>query len=253
MANRATRLADEHIRALNLIDLEFRQRIIPSKKDRAVISAWRDLFGELTQGLRDGETDQTVINAWNSRCNEFYVKLEAALALAVGFRFSDEELRRSIYYPRGHGEREIAQLTIMHNLKRLLEGQSAINMRVTELPSSPEAAAAQTALLEKISKAYTEDGAGSAGWRKGRSSAHVTQPRRPRTSWCRRSHRTRPKRLTRTHPEIIPSPHCRLHPLRFEEANAQAQQNQICRAERRRFLWPGVSRRCASMHPPHGR
>ena len=52
MANRATRLADDNIKALNLIDMEFRQRIIPSRKNRAVLAAWRDLFGELTRGLK---------------------------------------------------------------------------------------------------------------------------------------------------------------------------------------------------------
>jgi hypothetical protein len=159
LANRATRLADEHIKALNLIDLEFRTRVIPSKKDRAVVSAWQDLFGELTRGLKEGETDPVLVNAWVGRCNDFYVKLEATMAKALGFHFTDEELRRGIYYPRGHNEREQAQLTILHNLKRLLAGEAAINMRVIEFPGSPEAAAAQAALTEKMTRAYTKDGA----------------------------------------------------------------------------------------------
>lgn len=159
MANRATRLADDNIKALNLIDMEFRQRIIPSRKNRAVLAAWRDLFGELTRGLREGETDPVLVNAWLGRCNEFYVKLEGAMATALGFQFTDEELRRGIYYPRGHNEREMAQLAILHNLKRLLAGETAINMKVTEFPGSPEAAAAQAALTEKMTRAYTEDGA----------------------------------------------------------------------------------------------
>jgi hypothetical protein len=159
MANRATRLADDNIRALNSIDLVFRPRIIPSKKDRVVISAWRDLFGELTQGLKDGETDPALVNPWLGRCNEFYVKLEAAMAAALGFRFTDEELRRGIYYPRGHNERELAQLAILHNLRLLLTGETAIKMKVTEFPGSPEVAAAQAVLTERMTKAYTEDGA----------------------------------------------------------------------------------------------
>ena len=129
------------------------------KKIRAVASAWQDLFGELTRGLKEGETDPILVNAWLGRCNEFYVKLEGAMAMALGFRFTDEELRRGIYYPRGHNEREMAQLAILHNLKRLLGGETAINMKVTEFPGSPEAAAAQAALTEKMTRAYTEDGA----------------------------------------------------------------------------------------------
>ena len=160
MANRATRLAGENITALNLIDLEYRPRLIPSRKDRAVVAAWRSLFGELTQGLagKEQNPDADTLNRWNDRCNELYVRLESAMATALGYRFSDEELRRGIYYPRGHGERELAQQAILHNLKRLLDGEIAINMRVKEMPVTPEAAAQQSGLLEKMTKAYTDDG-----------------------------------------------------------------------------------------------
>jgi len=103
MANRATRLADENVKALNLIDLEFRRRRIPSSRDRAVIEAWHELFGELTQGLAGAgnNPDLATINRWNDRCNDLYVRLESAMARALGFRFTDEQLRRGIYYPRG--------------------------------------------------------------------------------------------------------------------------------------------------------
>jgi hypothetical protein len=159
MANRATRLADENIRALNSIDLVFRPRM-PWSKNKKVIAAWRSLFGELTQGLSGRENpDQAFINAWNIRCSELYVTLESTMSRALGYTFTDEELRRGIYYPRGHNERENAQLAIMNNLKSLLEGKSALNMRVTELPGSPETAALQTQLLGSLTRAYTEEGA----------------------------------------------------------------------------------------------
>lgn len=161
MSNRATRLADENIKALNAIDLEYRPRLIRSRTDREVVSAWRSLFGELTQGLRDAgpNPDAVAINAWNDRCRERYVKLEAAMSAALGFRFTEEELRRGIYYPQGHQDREAAQLAILLNLKRLLAGETAINMNVKEFPVSPEAAAAQAVLTEKMAKAYTNEGA----------------------------------------------------------------------------------------------
>lgn len=157
MSNRATRLADENIKALNAIDLEYRPRAIPSRKDSAVVSAWRTLFGELTQGLRNAgpNPDTATLNAWNERCAEYYVRLEAAMSAALGFRFTDEELRRGIYYPQGHMERETAQLAILQNLRRLLSGETAINMNVKELPVSPEAGA----LTERMARAYTDDGA----------------------------------------------------------------------------------------------
>jgi len=160
MANRATRIADDNIKALNGISLAYLPRRFGAKKDQAVIDAWRSLFGELTQGLAGaGENpDQGTINRWEERCNNLYVELEKAMAAALGYKFTDEELRRGVYYPRGHGEREQARLTILHNLKLLLTGETAINMRVKEMPVAPEAAAAQIALQEKISKSYSDDG-----------------------------------------------------------------------------------------------
>lgn len=160
MSNRATRLADENIRALNAIDLEYRPRLIPSKKDRAVISAWRSLFGALTQGLRDAgpNPDAATIVAWNDRCRELYVELESAMSTALGFHFTDEELRRGIYYPQAHADREQTQLAVLQNFRRLLVGETAINMNVKEFPSAPEAAALQAALLERMSRSYAEDG-----------------------------------------------------------------------------------------------
>jgi hypothetical protein len=110
MANRATRLADDYVKALNLIDIEFLPgRWFPNKK-RAVINAWRALLGELNHGLAQGETDQSKIAAWNQRCDERLVDLLFSMSTALGYRFSSEELRRGIYYPQGSAEREQAQL-----------------------------------------------------------------------------------------------------------------------------------------------
>lgn len=46
MSNRATRLNDDFVRALNMIDVEFIPAKFGGKKDQEVINAWRSLFGE---------------------------------------------------------------------------------------------------------------------------------------------------------------------------------------------------------------
>jgi hypothetical protein len=57
MANRATRLSDEYVRALNLIDLEFSPTRFRGSADRRVIDTWRALFGELGNGPPDDNQD----------------------------------------------------------------------------------------------------------------------------------------------------------------------------------------------------
>ena len=159
MANRAARLADDYVRALNLIDIEFLPGKFWPAKNRAVINAWRALFGELNSGVRDGETDVRLIDLWNQRCDDRLVELLAAMSAALGYKFSNEELRRGIYYPKGHVEREQAQLAILNGVRFLVEGKQPLLMKITDAPGSSEAAKLQAQLAEKMVTAYSEDGA----------------------------------------------------------------------------------------------
>jgi hypothetical protein len=153
MSNRATRLNDDFIRALNLIDLEF-----SGSKDRAVIDAWRSLFGEYHQTPGDGAS-QADVKAWTQRIEDRLVSLLLAMSHTLGYDFSEEQLRRGIYYPRGRFELEQTQLAVLNGVKHLLEGRLALPMKVTEIPSSPELIEAQVTMMKKSAGAYGEDGA----------------------------------------------------------------------------------------------
>jgi hypothetical protein len=131
MANRASRLNDAYIRALNQIDLEFSHG---SKTDKAVIAAWQALFGELTNGLPDGETDSARIEAWNTRVSEKLVTLLSKMSLALGFSMTDEQLRRGVYYPRGRVELELAQLALVHGMRDIVDGKRALPIDVKTAP-----------------------------------------------------------------------------------------------------------------------
>jgi hypothetical protein len=152
MSNRATRLHDDFVKALNLIDLEFRE-----PKDKPVIDAWRALFGEYREGPAEGASED-VYRAWNQRIDDRLVALLLAMSKALGYEFSEEELRRGIYYPKGRVDLEQSQMIVLHGLRLALEGKLSIPMKVTDAPSSPELVAAQTALAERGAKAYDEDG-----------------------------------------------------------------------------------------------
>src|SRR6266550_6208100 len=159
MANRATRIADDFVRALNRIDLEFLPRWWSRGKERAGINSWRALQGELTHGPGAG-ADQAAVIAWNLRCDDRVVDLLVAMSTALGYSFTPEELRRGIYHPQGSVEREHAQLAILDGLRKIFSGQSSFPMGVTQFPASPELAQAQVDLARKAAAAYDEqDGA----------------------------------------------------------------------------------------------
>ena len=81
------------------------------------------------------------------------------MSKALGYDFSEEQLRRGMYYPRGRVELEQSQMAILQGVRKLLEGQSALPMKVTEVPSSPDVLEAQIAMMKKSANAYGEDGA----------------------------------------------------------------------------------------------
>lgn len=157
MTNRATRLSDPYIRALNQIDLEFSGRGWRNGRDREVINAWRALFGELHHAPPVTDTAET--SAWNKLCADRLVDLLSAMSSALGYSYSAEELRRGIYYPQGRYDLEQAQISILHGLRSIIEGKVSLPMKVTEAPSSPEAAELQKQLTQRMVNAYDEDGA----------------------------------------------------------------------------------------------
>lgn len=159
MANRATQLSDDYVKALNLIDLEFAPGRFRGEADRKVINAWRALFGELGAGPAPDNDDLNLLRAWNARVSDRLVDLLSAMSTALGFTFSTEELRRGIYYPRGRVELEQSQIAIMHGLSRIIQGHASLPMKLTDVPGSGETAALQKTLNEKMIGAYDDDGA----------------------------------------------------------------------------------------------
>jgi len=146
------------LEALNSIDLEFSPRLFSRTKERAVIDAWRALFGEYGQVPPDGAPAHEVL-AWNNRVNERLVDLLFAMSRTLGYDFSEEQLRRGIYYPRGRFDLEQTQLAILRGLRSIVDGNASIPMKVTEFPSSPELLEAQISMMQKSAGAYGPDGA----------------------------------------------------------------------------------------------
>jgi hypothetical protein len=147
MTNRATRLSDTYVQALNQIDLEFSD----AGKDKG-IEKWRALFSELNNAPADTEGG-AVQYAWIDRCNETLMQLLLAMSGALGRAHTEEEIRRAIYYPKGRVDLEQSQLAIIHGLNRIISGEASHPMKITEVPGAGETAKLQTTLNEKMLKA----------------------------------------------------------------------------------------------------
>jgi hypothetical protein len=149
MTTRATRLANEHVQALNMIDIAFvrPKALRQSATEKAVIDAWRLYVDKLSENQKD--SDAATLRAWTERCDEFFTDLMFALSNALGYNFDKVQLKRGAYYPMGHGQTEELLKKIQSGLASVLSGGLPLSMRVVEFPVSEEILKLQVEVLER--------------------------------------------------------------------------------------------------------
>lgn len=126
MSSRASRLSDNHVTALNMIDIEFYGR---SKKSKAVIEAWKAYLHHLSTG--------TVSEVWRDKQNELFMDLLSRLAEALGYHFEKTELKQTSYWPHGLNEINEDMSRIRKGVLSIVEGRSPL-LVTTPNKSGPE-------------------------------------------------------------------------------------------------------------------
>lgn len=131
MATRGTRLAPAHVEALNMIDVEFHGTDNLSK---SVLNAWKAYLDHLNT---DREPNTAV---WDSRRDDLFVDLLYEMSRHLGYDFDKTHIRRTSYFPIGHGDVELDQYLIRKGLRAVLEGHLSVPIRLTDAPVQPEVA-----------------------------------------------------------------------------------------------------------------
>jgi len=156
MSTRLSRLASEHVQALNVIDLVFYgTRVMGihrrTKSEQTVLDAWKEYFDQLSTPFDEASTE-----IWGARREELFVNLLYAIAIDVGYRFDRVQLKRSAYSPQGHGELEEELTGIRKAALKILSGEAPLPMalRITK-----DAEAAQQELQRKLTAALDGSGA----------------------------------------------------------------------------------------------
>lgn len=134
MSTRATRLAPDHVGALNMIDIEFYGRRISgvrlqTSSEKKVTNAWKTYNDHLSI-----EYSPERFNAWNDRVFELFTAMLYTMSQALGYDFDEVQLKRDCYRPKGHNELEDQQYTIRAGIVDVLSGKKSIPMAVTHFP-----------------------------------------------------------------------------------------------------------------------
>jgi hypothetical protein len=142
MATRAATVSSEHVQALNMIDLEFRER-----RYRNVTIAWKTYLDHLGSYPKDDEKLQPL---WGERRISLLTNLLLEMGHSLGYEFDEVHVKKGIYAPEAHGRLEEENMLIRRGLLRLLYGDVALKMDVTSFPVSEQSLAEQKALNDAL-------------------------------------------------------------------------------------------------------
>lgn len=130
MATRATRLSQEHVRALNLIDVVF------TKKEQGILDAWKVYLDCLTpHGTEIGHPNP---QALIERRDDLFVEMLHEMAASLGYTFDRVLLKRQAYSPVAHGETEKLQQTTLQGFAKVFSDGKPIP--ITLKPLEPPSA-----------------------------------------------------------------------------------------------------------------
>jgi hypothetical protein len=131
MTTRGARLSQEHVRALNTIDLAFfdggrRKR---SSDCQAVLDAWEAYLGLLARRTPENEGDRAA--HFNLLDGAFHTLLQA-MAKEGGWEFDLARIRDNAYNPQAFADQEIDGLGLRKMTLAVLRGESPIRVALIE-------------------------------------------------------------------------------------------------------------------------
>ena len=155
MATRAARLSPEHVQAINMIDLVFYGGFTlgihrRTRSEQAILDAWKEYHDNLCNGAELMEVQQ---QAHYAQREVLFLNLLYAISQDVGFSFDRVQLKRGAYTPMAHEEIEADQHALRKVLLNTLSGESALSMKVLQMPSNPELAEEYRRNIERIANA----------------------------------------------------------------------------------------------------
>lgn len=153
MATRASRVAPEHVRALNMIDLVFYgERTFWSHRrssaEQQILDSWKEYLDHLNNR---GTEDQIAL--WAAKGDELFTNLLYAIAGDIGFKFDRVQLKRGSYSPIAHGELEAEQAELRRATLSLVAGKHPLQMNVVGFPIDLEVAEANKIAIQSVGKA----------------------------------------------------------------------------------------------------
>jgi len=127
MATRAEPLSFEHVKALNMIDIEF-------YGDNGITDAWNSYRDHLNSYPQN--PDQTYQKIWDDKTADYLTGLLFEMSKLLKFDFNKVLLKKGAYVPLAHGILNIEQTIIRQNLIGLLSGKTSLKVELIHKPKN---------------------------------------------------------------------------------------------------------------------
>lgn len=138
MSTRAERLNRDHVKALNMIDIEFYGRMLPfirtrfqTTREQAVTHAWKSYNSHLNQ--RD---EYESLDLWLKKSDELFTNMLYAIAQCLDYDYDKVQLQRDCYRPIAHGNLESTQLAILDGLDKIVNKGRPLPMHFVNFPTA---------------------------------------------------------------------------------------------------------------------
>jgi hypothetical protein len=140
MSTRAgeSRLAQAHVEALNMIDIEFRPKwfdLRTKQKFQAVLDAWKEYLDHLNTPAKEYGTEQ-----WAPRSDTLFIALLHTMALALGYSFDKVLLKKGLYFPQAHGQQSLLTRHAQLRVWEMLDGRRPFPICILKPPETPKQA-----------------------------------------------------------------------------------------------------------------
>lgn len=126
MSTRNTRLSNDHVYSLNMIDIEF--------SGKNFFWFWKDQQTSGEKKVTDSwkaYSDHLRNSNFNEDRNELFTEMLYEMSQTLGYGFDKVNLKRDCYRPEGHNQLENQKTDIMNGVVELLEGKRSLPVNIT--------------------------------------------------------------------------------------------------------------------------
>lgn len=124
------RLAPEHVKALNMIDIEFHGE----KRSKSILEAWKAYLDQLNNSVPPDSLG--AFETWLSKRDDLLVDLLYAMSLSLGYKYDKTFIRRTVYSPQGFFEIEADGYAIRKHTLQILQGERPLQISVLPTPTT---------------------------------------------------------------------------------------------------------------------